>query len=140
MLRLGLRARLRWARERRVCQAVRVERSGESTLVVANLHATNHPDRRVPAAEVGRAARFVQDFARLGEPRVLAGDFNISLRTETLHELMSPPFGYSNAGPGIDHVLVAGAPASAAEVWPVERRAAGGRVLSDHAPVEVRLR
>ena len=139
-LRLGIRARLRWARERRVCQAVRIERSGATTLVVANLHATNHPDRRLPAAEVRRAALFTLGFAGPGEPRVLAGDFNISLTSETLHELMRAPFGYSGAGPGIDHVLVAGAPASAPEVWPVERRAAGGRVLSDHAPVEVRLR
>jgi hypothetical protein len=45
--------------------------------------------------------------------------------------------GYSPPGPGIDHVLVKGAPASALVVWPVERRTVDERVLSDHPPVEL---
>jgi len=140
MLGLDGRTQLAWARERRICQALRVERAGASTLVVANLHATSHRDGRLPAAEVGRAAEFVAHFALAGEPRVLAGDFNVSIRSEALQELLGPAGGYGSAGPGIDHVLVAGLPASAADVWPLERRQAHGQLLSDHAPVEVRIR
>jgi hypothetical protein len=36
-------------------------------------------------------------------------------------------------------VLVRGAEAGAVAVWGDERRRLGGRVLSDHAPVEVRV-
>jgi hypothetical protein len=36
-------------------------------------------------------------------------------------------------------VLVRGAEAGPVETWPVERRRVGGLVLSDHAPVEVRV-
>ena len=59
---------------------------------------------------------------------VLAGDFNITALSLD---------GYSAPGPGIDHVLVRGAPTTPPVVWPVERRRHTGVVLSDHAPVEV---
>ena len=49
------------------------------------------------------------------------------------------PRGFSAALPGIDHVLVRGAPSSAPRRWPDERRLHEGRLLSDHAPVEVEL-
>jgi endonuclease/exonuclease/phosphatase family metal-dependent hydrolase len=115
-------------REPRWCHAVRLEE-----LVVANLHASNdfrHPE--LVGAEILRAERFVAGLA--GDlPAVLAGDFNV--RRESLHELP----GWSALGPGIDHVLVRGLPAGPLLVWPEERRSQNGRVLSDHAPVEVRL-
>jgi endonuclease/exonuclease/phosphatase family metal-dependent hydrolase len=113
-------------REPRWCHAVRLDE-----LVVANLHASNdfrHPE--LVGAEILRAERFVAGLA--GElPAVLAGDFNV--RRESLHELP----GWSALGPGIDHVLVRGLPAGPLVVWPEERRSENGRVLSDHAPVEV---
>jgi len=115
-------------REPRWCHAVRLD-----ALVVGNLHASN--DFRRPelvAAEILRAERFVAELAG-ALPAVLAGDFN--LRAESLHE---PP-GWSALGPGIDHVLVRGLPAEPLSVWPEERRRQNGLVLSDHAPVEVRL-
>jgi endonuclease/exonuclease/phosphatase family metal-dependent hydrolase len=113
--------------ERRVCQAVRVA----GRLVVANLHATNELRRpEIPTAEVERARKFAEAHARPGEPVVLAGDFNV----------LSPRLpGYSEAGPGIDHVLVRGAPSTGMSVWPPERRTVGGVLLSDHAPVEARV-
>ncbi|MFL6019537.1 MAG: endonuclease/exonuclease/phosphatase family protein, partial [Gaiellaceae bacterium] len=71
-------ARLAWASERRVCQAIRVRRAG-GTLLIGNLHATSYPpDKRVPDAELLRAAAFVDGLAAPGEPVVLAGDFNVS--------------------------------------------------------------
>src|SRR3990172_6687566 len=112
-------------RERRVVQAIRIE----DTLVVANLHATNEfRHSQVPQAEVERARAFAESHARPGEPVVLAGDFN--LRDPRLP-------GYSQPGPGIDQVLVRGAPSTPVAVWPRERRVQEGVVLSDHAPVEV---
>ena len=114
-------------RERRMCHAVRVD----GRFVVANLHATNdfrRPD--VPTAEVERARRFAEDLARPDEPVVLAGDFN----------LQAPALpGYSTPGPGIDHVLVRGAPSTAVSTWPRSSGIVVGVVLSDHAPVEAEV-
>lgn len=114
--------------EPRWCHAIRLD-----GLVVANLHASN--DFRRPelvGAEIVRAERFVSELAA-ALPAILAGDFNI--RAESLHELP----GWSALGPGIDHVLVRGLPVGSLHVWPEERRRQNGAVLSDHAPVEVRL-
>jgi endonuclease/exonuclease/phosphatase family metal-dependent hydrolase len=136
-LELPLRERVEWASERRVCQVLRVRR-GESTLVLANMHVTGHVDKRIPDAELLRAAVFVDGFARPGEPILLCGDFNLSLRnSRTLLDLVSAEWGFSGASPtGIDHILVRGQPAGAPLIWPVERRTRSGRVLSDHAPVD----
>ena len=131
---LDLVDRLAWAKERRVCQAVRVA-AGESTALVANLHATSYAaDERIPDAELLRAAVFLEALSRPGEPLLLCGDANVlPERSATLRRLVAE--GFSEPAPGIDQVLVRGLPASVS-VWPVERRRAGGRVLSDHAPVE----
>jgi endonuclease/exonuclease/phosphatase family metal-dependent hydrolase len=115
-------------REPRYCHAVRLR-----DLVVANLHATNRfaqPD--VASAEIVRAEAFVSEVAG-PLPAVLAGDFN--LQAEHLRELE----GWSARGPGIDHVLVRGLSSSPLVVWARERRLHNGAVLSDHAPVEVRV-
>jgi endonuclease/exonuclease/phosphatase family metal-dependent hydrolase len=135
---LPLRERISWASERRVCQVLRVRR-GENTLVVANMHATgHHVDKRLADAELLRAAVFVDGFARPGEPILLCGDFNLSMRnSRTLPELMSAEWGFEGATPtGIDHILVRGLAAGPPRIWPVERRTHSGRVLSDHAPVD----
>jgi endonuclease/exonuclease/phosphatase family metal-dependent hydrolase len=140
-LALPVRERFDWAKERRVCQVVRVRR-GDGTFVVGNLHATSHHvDKRLADAELLRAAAFVDGFAEPQEPVLLCGDFNLSVRnSRTLAELMTREWGFSGATPsGIDHVLVRGLHAGAPIVWPRRRRTAGGRVLSDHAPVEVEV-
>jgi len=110
--------------ERRVCQASRID----GALVVVNTHLSNlgHGQRD----ELERTLEFAEAIARPGEPLVLAGDLN-------LREVQVA--GFSPPGPGIDHVLVRGAPASTLAVWPEERRRQNGIVLSDHAPVEVRV-
>ena len=132
-------ARLAWGKERRVCQAVRIELADRRTMVIANMHCTSYPpDQRLPDAELLRAATFADAFAEPGEILVLAGDLNTSyLRSRTLHDLCGPEWGFSSAGPGIDHVLVRGAAASPVRRWPDARRERDGRLLSDHAPVEV---
>jgi endonuclease/exonuclease/phosphatase family metal-dependent hydrolase len=107
-------------RERRVCHAVRL-----AELVIGNVHASNdfrHP--AVPRAELKRAHELIESLAA-GGARVLAGDFN--LRDPDL------------PGPNIDHIVVAGIEHGALEVWPASRRLHNGAVLSDHAPVEMRI-
>jgi endonuclease/exonuclease/phosphatase family metal-dependent hydrolase len=126
---LDLVARLAWAKERRICQAVRLA----CGLVVANLHTTSSPgDARIPAAELGRAVAWVEGLARGGDTVVIAGDFNV----EAGHAVLE---GYSAPGPGIDHIAVRGAVPSALRVWPDVRRRRKGMLLSDHAPIELDL-
>ena len=134
---LGTVERLAWSKERRVCHAVRVQR-GNKTLVVGNLHATGFADKRVPDAELLRAAVFVDGMAKPGEPVLLCGDFNVSAHnSRTLADLTAAEWGFGGPTPGgIDHILVRGLDASPAVRWPVERHLYEGRLLSDHAPVE----
>jgi endonuclease/exonuclease/phosphatase family metal-dependent hydrolase len=136
---LGRAARLAWAVERRVSQAVRLRR-GDRTLVVGNLHGTGYsPDRRLADAELLRAAVFLDGMASPQEPVLLCGDFNLSVRdSHTLAELMTSEWGFSGATPtGIDHVLARGLRAGERRMWPAEWREYDGRLLSDHTPVDV---
>ncbi|HKI92332.1 MAG TPA: endonuclease/exonuclease/phosphatase family protein [Gaiellaceae bacterium] len=137
---LDLVARLAWAKERRVCQAVRIGLPDRGTALVGNLHATSYPaDERLADAELRRAATFLEGLARPEEPLVLCGDANVLPgRSRTLHDLVAD--GFSNPAPGIDHVLARGFAAAAPQTWPDERRRVAGRLLSDHAPVEVMLK
>jgi endonuclease/exonuclease/phosphatase family metal-dependent hydrolase len=108
-------------RERRVVQGVRLDK-----IVIGNVHASNefrHPE--VPRAELTRAHALIERMATPGRARVLAGDFN--LRDPDL------------PGPNIDHIVVAGIEHGSLAVWPDERRLHNGAVLSDHAPVEMRI-
>ena len=113
-------------RERRLVHAVRL--TGEPSVVVANLHATNDfRDPAVPRAEAARAQAFVDGLAEPGEAVVLAGDFNVA----------DPELpGFSTPGEGIDDVLVRNARAIGVTIWTRERRTRDGVVLSDHAPVD----
>ena len=136
-LELGPLARLSWAKERRVAQAVRALLPDGRRLLAANLHATAYaPDRRLADAELRRAAEFVLALAREGEVVVLAGDFNLFPgESQTLERLADE--GFSAPGPGVDHVLVRGAAASAPFTWPGDRRRIDGHAVSDHAPLEL---
>jgi endonuclease/exonuclease/phosphatase family metal-dependent hydrolase len=130
---LDLVARLAWAKERRICQVIRIERKEASPLVVANLHATSSPgDARIPAAELPRAAAWVEAFAQSDEVVVLGGDFNVSGNDARLA-------GFSDPGPGIDHLIVRGGLPGPVSVWPDERRRQDGMLLSDHAPIELEI-
>jgi endonuclease/exonuclease/phosphatase family metal-dependent hydrolase len=134
---LGLDARLRfkWAKERRVCQAVRTD-----ALTVATLHDSSLHDWRIPDAELMRAAVFADSVAEPDDVLVLAGDFNvIREHSRTLEQLASPEWGFTKPISWIDQVLVRGAPSGHAQRWPEERRRRDGKLLSDHAPVEVRI-
>ncbi len=138
---LGPAERIAWAKERRVCQAVRAVARDGSTLVAANLHATGHgTEKRLADAELLRAAAFVDGFAGPDEPVLLAGDFNLTLQSSrVLPQLLEAEWGFSGATPrGIDHVLSRGLALGLPSRWPDARRRVEGRLLSDHAPVERR--
>jgi len=140
---LGLTPAVRaaWAKERRIVQAVRLT-MGRRTFVVANMHCTSYAgDPRPADAELLRGAWFADSVARREDVLVLAGDFNARPGDSTaLADLAGPEWRFSAAGPGIDHVLVRGAPASPLRVWPDERRRRpDGTLLSDHAPVELEI-
>ena len=135
-------ARLAWAKERRVCHAARFALGDGRVMLVANMHCTSYPpDQRLPDAELLRAATFADAVAEPDDIVVLAGDFNTSyLRSRTLDDLCGPEWGFSPAGPAIDHILVRGAEAAPVHRWPDARRERSpGELLSDHAPVEVEI-
>jgi endonuclease/exonuclease/phosphatase family metal-dependent hydrolase len=138
---LDLVTQLAWAKERRVCHAVRLALPDGRALLVANLHATASRDRRVSDAELFRAATFADALSEPGDVCILAGDFNVTAETSrTLEDLLGPEWGFSAPGPAVNHILVRGARPEAPRTWPVERRRVAGRTLSDHAPVEVTIK
>lgn len=121
--RLGLRERLQWGRNRRMCQVVRARTEG-SDVAAANLHASKPSS--LAQLELERLARLLPE-----GPAVVVGDFNA--RETGLHGF-SPPIG------GIDQILVRGIELeSGPKQWPESQRRHGGVLLSDHAPVEATL-
>lgn len=137
-LRLGVRTRIRWAFERRIAQAARIDTGGRS-IVVVNVHASHLGKQGdVADVELERAASFAETWSRRDEVVVLAGDFNVLPgSSKTLRRLAAA--GWTRPGPGIDHVVVRGAAASPLRVWPDEERRRDRRLLSDHAPVELAI-
>jgi endonuclease/exonuclease/phosphatase family metal-dependent hydrolase len=115
--------------ERRVCQTVRIEGLG----VVANFHATGE----LADEQSLRAVDFAEADAA-AEPIVLCGDTNVVPGAGKTYDVLREG-GYSDPAPGIDQIVVRGLPASPPAVWPDERRRVDGRLLSDHAPVELRV-
>ena len=134
----------RWERERRICQVVKAERPDRQRVLVANVHASSHPgDTRLADAELRRATNFADRQSETEEIVIFAGDFNITeAQSRTIAALLEAPpeSRWSEAGPRIDHVLVRGAETSAVRVWPDDERRYDGKLLSDHAPVEVELK
>lgn len=105
------------APEPRVAQRVDTDQ-----LAVANVH-LSHPPRA--EAELARVLEWLADATLL----VVAGDFNMTPELD----------GFSGLIPGrIDQVLARGA-AARTRVWSDDERRSGGRLLSDHAPVEAEI-
>jgi len=132
---LDLSERFAWAKERRVCQVVRVALPDGRRALIANLHASRHA--RIAEPELMRAAEFFFDLARPDEIDVFAGDLNVRAGSDIFSFFVEQ--GFSGPGQSVDHVLVRGAPVSPPEAWPEERRRIGGVLVSDHAPLEVRI-
>jgi endonuclease/exonuclease/phosphatase family metal-dependent hydrolase len=144
--RLGLDEKLTrwWEAERRICHTVKIELPNRTRMLVANLHATSYDrDPRLPDAELRRATSFVTRQSDLKEVLVIAGDFNVTReRSQTIHDLthVHPEDTWAGTSASVDHVLVRGAAVTSARVWPDDERRLGGKLLSDHAPVEVEIR
>jgi len=138
-LALDLVARLAWAKERRIVQALRLRHDDGRTFLVANMHCTSARDARLPAVELERAATFALAQAEDDDVVVLAGDFNLRGSNAAVLALTDGRWGFSPPAAGIDHVLVRGAPVSELRVWPHKRRVQGGVLLSDHTPVEIEI-
>jgi endonuclease/exonuclease/phosphatase family metal-dependent hydrolase len=113
--------------ERRILQILHVEGVG----VVANLHVTTQHAAR----QLQRALDRLESVEE-GTAIVLCGDLNVRPGVEPFYDVVRDE-GFSTPAPGIDQVLVRGLPASTPVVWPQERRRVDGRLLSDHAPVEL---
>ena len=113
--------------ERRICQTLRVAGLG----VVANVHVTSD--------HAGDQLRRAVDLVLEQEPpTILCGDFNLVPGGGGIYERLRAA-GFSEPAPGIDQVLVRGAPSTVPFVWPGDRRVVNGRRLSDHAPVELQV-
>jgi endonuclease/exonuclease/phosphatase family metal-dependent hydrolase len=114
--------------ERRVCQAIRVDEVG----IVANLHVTT----ALADEQFLRAATFVEGLPGPDEGVIVCGDTNVLPAIGRTYVQLRE-WGFSEPAPGIDQILVRGLPSTPPVVWADERRRVGGRLLSDHAPVEL---
>jgi endonuclease/exonuclease/phosphatase family metal-dependent hydrolase len=114
--------------ERRVCQAIRLDEVG----IVANLHVTT----ALADEQFRRAVTFVHELAEPDEAVIVGGDTNVLPRVGRTYERLRE-WGFSEPAPGIDQILVRGLSSTPPIVWPEERRRIDGRLLSDHAPVEL---
>jgi endonuclease/exonuclease/phosphatase family metal-dependent hydrolase len=113
--------------ERRVCQVAQVGGLG----VVGNFHATGGP---AADEQFRRAVDFI---ASADEPAILAGDVNLRPgEGETYGYLERLGFS-SPLERSIDQIIVRGLSSTPPTAWPAERRSVGGRLLSDHGPVEL---
>lgn len=113
--------------ERRVCQLAIVGGLG----AVGNFHASGGPGAD---EQFRRAVDFV---AGADEHAILAGDANVRPgEGQTYNDLANLGFSEPLAD-SIDQVVVRGLASSPPSAWPAERRSLRGRLLSDHAPVEL---
>jgi endonuclease/exonuclease/phosphatase family metal-dependent hydrolase len=118
-----------------VCQAVRIDGVG----IVGNFHATSYArDASLSDRELLRAGAFADGLALPAEPVVLCGDANIRPGSGSAYAELRD-WGFSEPAPGIDQILVRGLPSTLPLVWPDDRRRVDGRLLSDHAPVELQI-
>jgi len=109
---------------RRVVHGLRLD----GGVFVANFHTTGDDQFRMVADVVESQA---------GQEVVVAGDANLRPGEGETYGLLRQR-GFSVPLPGsIDQIVVRGLPSTPAVAWPEERRRAGGRLLSDHAPVEL---
>jgi endonuclease/exonuclease/phosphatase family metal-dependent hydrolase len=114
--------------ERRVLQVVHV--AGVGTIL--NLHVTSE----VADRQYLRTAAFVEQVVSGDEPVIFCGDTNVPPGEGETYDVLRRA-GFSEPAPWIDQILVRGLPSTPPFVWPEERRRIDGRLLSDHAPVEL---
>jgi hypothetical protein len=75
--------------------------------------------------------------SQAGDEAIIAGDANLRPGDGATYGLLRKR-GFSEPLPdSIDQIVVRGLPSSAPFAWPEEKRRVEGRLLSDHAPVEL---
>jgi endonuclease/exonuclease/phosphatase family metal-dependent hydrolase len=114
--------------ERRVCQIVHA--AGVGTIV--NLHVTT----KLAEPQFLRTAAYIEDVAVADEPVIICGDTNVLPGEGETYDALRG-WGFSEPAASIDQILVRGLPSTQPLVWPEDRRRVDGRLLSDHAPVEL---
>jgi endonuclease/exonuclease/phosphatase family metal-dependent hydrolase len=114
--------------ERRICHGLRLD----GRIAVVNFHVTGG----APADEQFRA---VADFVETldAEAAILAGDVNVRPGDAATYELLRERGFSEPLQASIDQIVVRGLPSSAPVAWPEDKRRVDGRLLSDHAPVEL---
>ena len=117
--------------ERRVCQAVRIAGLG----LVGNFHATW---RSQADEQFRRAVQFAESLAHNGESLVLCGDANVRPEHGGTYDVLRARH-YSRPAAGSDQILVRPSADTEISIWPPDRRRSNGRLLSDHAPVELAM-
>ena len=131
-----------WEKERRVLHLVQYELPNRLRFLVANVHASHLPDTRLADAELRRGINFVIRCSELEETLIVGGDFNVMPEASTtVQELVTAPIEsrWRRAGTGIDQFLLRRAIATTLRIWPNEQRMLKGKLLSDHAPVEIEV-
>jgi endonuclease/exonuclease/phosphatase family protein len=136
---LGRVDRLKWGLERRGCLALRITLPDQRTAVVANLHTTAYPGA-VAEIELEQAVAFATHLAGPGDVSILAGDFNLTVDSSRQLRELTDRGGYSSPGSWVDQILVRDADPSPPEEWTEDRRRTGAGLLSDHSPLDVRIR
>src|SRR5262249_50851401 len=129
-----------WEKERGVRPLVQYGLPTRWLFLAATLHASHLPDPRLADAELRRGINFVIRCSELEETLIVGGDFNVTAEaSSTVQELVTAPIEsrWRQAGPGIDQFLLRRAIATSVRVWPNEHRTLNGKILSDHAPVEI---
>jgi endonuclease/exonuclease/phosphatase family metal-dependent hydrolase len=100
----------------------------DGRIFVANFHTTGDDQFRMVADIVKSQG---------GDQSIIAGDANLRPGEGRTYALLRRR-GFSEPLPGsIDQILVRGLPSTPPVAWPEERRRVDGRLLSDHAPVEL---
>ena len=131
-----------WEKERRVLHLVQYELPNRLRFLVANVHASHLSDTRLADAELRRGINFVIRCSELEEALIVGGDFNVTPEASTtVQELVTAPIEsrWRRAGTGIDQFLLRRAIATSLRIWPNEQRMLRGKLLSDHAPVEIEV-
>ena len=114
--------------ERRVCQIVHAAEVG----TIVNLHVTTKFAER----QFLRTAAYIEEVAAADEPVILCGDTNVLPGEGESYDALRG-WGFSEPAPSIDQILVRGLASTPPFVWSEDRRRVDGRLLSDHAPVEL---
>ena len=114
-------------RERRVAQLIELDHG----VTVTNVHCTNSPDPAICDAELEVALAA----AAPGRVAIVAGDFNVTPE----HSALVSNLGSAPLAGSIDQIIVRGAETAELRAWPAAEREYAGRLLSDHAPVELTM-